>query len=233
MVNTAGARNKRPRGGILTVLPLQPYPPHKVNPMTPQEKELLMRFLQQLTEASAGQKDADAETLIRDACARQPDALYLLVQRALQLDQAFQATQAQAQKLQAELDQARISSPPSVAAGGGGFLSDPNAWGSQPRAPAARAAVPQHAAAPAPVTRPSPWGGAGMLGAVATTAAGVVAGSFLFQGIQGLMNKDASSASAKADPAAAPDPVAHAHEELEEPADAYAAGSDDADGDFA
>jgi enoyl-CoA hydratase len=39
--------------------------------------------------------------------ARQPDAAYLLVQRALQLDQAFQATQAEVAKLQGELDRSR------------------------------------------------------------------------------------------------------------------------------
>jgi hypothetical protein len=39
----------------------------------------------------------------------------------------------------------------------------------------------------APVAAAGGWG-SGMLGTVATTAAGVVAGSFLFQGIQGLMS---------------------------------------------
>ena len=69
--------------------------------MTSQEKELIVRFLQQLTEARAGQKDSEAAQLIQDACARQPDAASLLVQRALQLEQAFQATQAAVVKLQA------------------------------------------------------------------------------------------------------------------------------------
>jgi hypothetical protein len=39
----------------------------------------------------------------------------------------------------------------------------------------------------------SAWG-SGMLGTVATTAMGVVAGSMLFQGIQSMMGQDASSA---------------------------------------
>ncbi|MGZ5232512.1 MAG: DUF2076 family protein, partial [Burkholderiales bacterium] len=63
--------------------------------MTIQERELLERFLQQMTAARAGQKDPEAEALIKEAVARQPDAPYLLVQRALQLEQALQATQAQ------------------------------------------------------------------------------------------------------------------------------------------
>lgn len=174
--------------------------------MTSEEKELLVRFLQQLTGAQARQKDNEAEALIRDACARQPDAQYLLVQRAMQLDYALQAAQAQVQKLQSEFDQARTGSRT-------GFLNDPNAWGSQPSAPPARSvsgqpltAVPAPApaapAAAAAAARPpaTPWGGGGMLGTVATTAAGVVAGSFLFQGIQGLMHRNdppASSAHAE------------------------------------
>ncbi|HEV7391736.1 MAG TPA: DUF2076 family protein [Burkholderiales bacterium] len=157
--------------------------------MTFQEKELLERFLQQMTAARAGQKDPEAEALIKEAVARQPDAPYLLVQRAVQLEQALQATQAQMQKLQAELDQSRPASR-------GGFLNDP-AWGSQPTAPATQNATPMRQAAGAPnataaaPTPPAPggaWGGGGMLGNIATTAAGVVAGSFLFQGIDRLMH---------------------------------------------
>ena len=207
--------------------------------MTLQEKELLTRFLQQLGEAKAGQKDTEAEKLIQEACARQPDAAYLLVQRALQLDQAFQATQAQAQKLQAELDQARISNPP---ASSGGFLNDPNAWGAQPRAPAAvqqrsvsGAPIGQPAAAAAPLARPSPWGGGGMLGAVATTAAGVVAGGFLYQGIQSLMNKNDRQSGADAFKGAhaqqeAPDQVALNDDAFD---GSSADGGDDSGGDFA
>ena len=165
--------------------------------MNPQEKELLARCLEQLTAARAGQKDPEADALIREAVARQPEAAYLLVQRALQLDQAFQATQAQVTKLQNELDQSRGSAGTS-----GGFLGDPYAWGSRPAAPAAQNAAPQQSAAArmqapaapaAPVTRPSPWG-SNLLGTAAMTAAGVVAGSFLYQGIQGLMNRNEPSA---------------------------------------
>ena len=54
--------------------------------MTPQERELLTGFLEQMTQAQAGRKDTEAEALIRNAAARQPDALYLLTQRALGLE---------------------------------------------------------------------------------------------------------------------------------------------------
>jgi uncharacterized protein len=165
--------------------------------MTPQEKDLLTRFLQQLASAQAGQKDAEAETLIRETVGRQPDAAYLLVQRALQLEQLLQASQEQVKKLEAELDQAGAGSTSS----GGRFLGDPNAWG---RGAAQRPSQPQpspqqplgypHAQQNIPAgatTRAAPGGSwsSGLFGNIASTAAGVVAGSFLFQGIQGLMNR--------------------------------------------
>jgi hypothetical protein len=152
--------------------------------MTPQEREPLLQFLQQLTQVRAAQKDSEADALIREACAQQPDAAYLLVQRAMQLEHVLKAKQAECMQLQSELDKARSATQTS-------FLGDINAWGRQPGAqtpspsPVA-AAAPARAAAPSPAPAPSSWG-AGILGNVATTAAGVVAGSFLFQGIENLM----------------------------------------------
>ena len=158
--------------------------------MTPKERELLQNFLQQLEQTQAGAKDAQAEGMIREASARQPDAAYLLVQRAMGLDLALQAAQTQMARLQTELDAARTPVPAAT-----GFLDSPNAWGRQavplspspqstrPAASAAAAANPPPVAAPA---APSAWG-SGMMGTLATTAAGVVAGSLLYQGIQGLM----------------------------------------------
>ena len=177
--------------------------------MTPQEKQLLERFLADMVAARAGQKDPDAETLIREAVARQPDAAYLLVQRALQLDQALQLTQAEVHKLQSELAQARSG----ASAGSGGFLGDAYAWGSRPAAaapasnpiPGRQPPLAQAAAAPA---RPlSGWGGGNMLGTMAGAAAGVVGGAFLYQGIQHLMHRDDTPATAAAGGQAAAQPL--------------------------
>ena len=169
--------------------------------MTPQEKELLTRFLQQLVSAQAGQKDAEAEALIKEAAARQPDAAYLLVQRALQLEQLLQASQEQVKTLQSELDQARAGRT-------GSFLNDPNAWGSRAATGPAQQPVAQLASTQQPVAQqplaqppfnranPPAQGGSwatGLFGNLAATAAGVVAGSFLFQGIQGLMHRGDSN----------------------------------------
>lgn len=161
--------------------------------MTLQEKELLARFLEQLSTAKAGQKDAEAAGLIRNACAKQPDAAYLLVQRTLQLEQLLQASQAQVQKMQADQDRASAGSR-------GGFLNDPNAWGSRPATPASAQTPAAQGPAAVPPAGKSSWG-SGLFGNIAATAAGVVAGSFLFQGIQGLMNRDdTNSASAPRQP---------------------------------
>lgn len=164
--------------------------------MNTQERDELARFLQQLTQAQITQKDSEAESLIRDACSRQPDAAYLLVQRSLILDQALQNAQAQTSRLQGELDHMR--SQTRAGSGSGGFL-DPNAWGNspvtQPGVISQAAATPTTPRLFAPQTgapAPSSWG-SGMLGNIATTAAGVVAGGFLFQGIGHLLGNHGSS----------------------------------------
>src|SRR5450631_2012879 len=107
--------------------------------MTPQERDLLTTFLQQMTQAQAGQKDSEADALIRDACSRQPNAAYLLVQRAMGLEFALQVTQGQVAKLQAERDDLRSGTR-------GGFLDTANTWGrsapgASPFPPAAVAAA--------------------------------------------------------------------------------------------
>ncbi len=174
--------------------------------MSPQERELLANFLEQMNQTQAGQKDPDAEAMIRGAIARQPDAPYLLVQRALALEYALQAAQAEAARLKAE-----------QAPAGAGFLNTANTWGrsaapgsggsaAMPSAGAGSALadgrpLPGAPAGPAgaPAARPG-WGGGGMLGTLATTAAGVVAGSFLFQGLQGLMGNHGAASQAKQNP---------------------------------
>lgn len=147
--------------------------------MISQEREQLIEFLRQLAQVPPVQKDDEAEALIREACAKQPDAPYLLVQRALLMEQALQQAQGQIGRLQSELDQARFGARSS------GFL-DRNAWGNgaQQQPMFAQPQPPSPSYRPAPTT--GGWG-SGWLGNVATTAAGVVAGSFLFQGIEHLL----------------------------------------------
>lgn len=151
--------------------------------MTPHEKELLQKFLNELNNTSVQQKDSDAYTLITESAKKQPDALYLLVQRSMGLEMALQVVQKQMAELQSNSSAAKPASS---------FLSDNNAWGRQ--------AVPAGAQARTGA-QPSAWG-SGMLGAIATTAIGVVAGSMLYQGIQSMMGQQK--------PEAAPGPLGQA-----------------------
>jgi len=63
--------------------------------MDVRERDELLRLLRSLEQTRVAVKDFAAETLILDACARQPDALYLLVQRVLALQSALAATRVQ------------------------------------------------------------------------------------------------------------------------------------------
>ncbi len=155
--------------------------------MNLQEHDQLNQLLKQLGEVKLSAKDAEAEILIREAAAHQPDATYLLVQRTLLLEQALNSAKARIEELQNQLQNSQSLQR-------GGFLSnDPWAQAAVKAGPVPSAGspqVPQYA----PQTNASAFGGGGssFLGNVATTAAGVVAGSFLFQGIENLMGHHSS-----------------------------------------
>lgn len=152
--------------------------------MTPQEQQQLTQFLNQLTQAKLSQKDPEAELLIQAAIKQQPEANYLLIQRALILEQALNNAKAQIADLQNQVRNNPNNSSTS-------FLNnDPWAQPASNAGPVPGAGnyqMPRYAA-PSPA-QPSAFGGgaSSFLGNVATTAAGVVAGSFLFQGIENLM----------------------------------------------
>jgi uncharacterized protein len=157
--------------------------------MNSQERDLLTQLLKQLGEVKLTEKDAEAETLIREATTRQPDAAYLLVQRTLLLEHALNTAKALNDELQAQLQNNQPGQR-------GGFLgNDPWAQpvGNASPAPVASGnrQMPPTAAQPQTGSRLF-GGGSSFLGTVATTAAGVMAGSFLFQGIENLMGHHAS-----------------------------------------
>src|SRR5438067_2543513 len=139
--------------------------------MTPQERQSLQDFLGQLAQVRGTVKDPEAATLIAQAAAENPDALYLSVQRAILLEQALDAAKTQIAQLQAQ------------SSAGGRFLG--STWGSQPAQPVVPAA--------APTERPGLFSGGSFLGNVASTAAGVAAGAFLFQGIENLLGHHGGS----------------------------------------
>ena len=139
--------------------------------MTPQEKELLQGFLIGLTRAHAVTKDAEAQALIARAVAQQPDAAYLLVQRALLLAQAVQQANAQIAKMREQ---------------SGSFVGDERTWAqaTSPTPAPAPASTLQAQAAPRTAGANSGW--SGFLGNAAATAAGIAGGAFLFRGLEDL-----------------------------------------------
>ena len=156
--------------------------------MNDQERVLLQDFLQQLLRIRGIDKDTEADVMIAKAFAQQPDAPYLVVQRALLLEQALNAAKAEIAELRNQ--QVRGGSEQ-------GFLSSANAWGRGPEQVPQRAALsvsgrpipadPAGApAAPAPATMPRSSMGS-FLGQAAATAAGVAGGAFLFQGLESLL----------------------------------------------
>lgn len=151
--------------------------------MNTQEREQLNRFLSQLVAAHAGQKDTEAEGLIRDAVTRQPDAAYLLVQKAFLLEQAVASAQSRIEQLQGEVEALRANA-------GRSSFADAGQWGNSAARTAAPPAMPQYT--PAPATS-APSATSGWLGNIASTAAGVAAGAFLFQGIESLLGHHGSN----------------------------------------
>jgi hypothetical protein len=158
--------------------------------MNTQDRVQLEQLLQQLTAAKLAQKDREADNLIRAAFASQPDAAYLLILRCMLQDQALQSAQTQIDELRRELLNISSSSADNR-------LLDNNPWAEASHA----AGFTGKAAYQMPVTpvsrpvqefaqftpRAASAGVSGFLGNIATTAAGVVAGSFLFQGIENLV----------------------------------------------
>ncbi len=175
--------------------------------MSPSEIQLLQTFLTQLVQTQALNKDQQAQSMIAEATAHQPDAAYLLVQRSLLLEQAV--TNAQSQIAQLQTENAELKATRGNTAGG--FLQATNtAWGNSVSSPPINSPISSPstatsingtsgtngtALAPAfanpMASAPSSGffgGNAGnMLGTVAATAAGVAAGAFLFQGIENLV----------------------------------------------
>ena len=195
--------------------------------MNLQEREQLTTFLQQLAQVQAGSKDEEAQAMIASTFARQPDAAYLVVQRALLLDAALQDAQAQMAQLKAQLAQQR----PTPAASS--FL-DATTWGRQPSpvlsvpvissppVQAVQAVQGIQAVQPAAFAPPARgFQAPSFLSNMATTAAGVAAGAFLFQGINSLVGSHHSSPLAGASPLSSPaaDKEAPASNFLDAPAD--------------
>ena len=180
--------------------------------MTPQERQLVDELFGRLAELEKTPRDPDAERAIAEGAQKAPNAIYALVQTALVQDEALRRANARIEELLAELDgpeqgaqpqpgfldnmreafgrrDARGSvprvqppAPPPPSGGWGGYSSEP--------ADAARKPPPGAPPPPPYYDRPGfgPGFGAGgsFLGAAASTAAGVIGGSLLLDGIRSM-----------------------------------------------
>jgi hypothetical protein len=186
--------------------------------MTPQEKDLITQLLDRLKQAGGQPKDPEAEALIRQAVAQQPDAPYYLVQTVLIQDMALNQAQSRIAELERQCAEAAQQKQPTSFLGGlfgsgkpatPGPSAMPSAgpWGPARPQPAPQAPPPGQGwgqpqpgyGAPPPGYAPGygqpmmgmAQGGSGFLRSAAATAAGIAGGALLFQGIESMFGSHA------------------------------------------
>ncbi|MGO8914875.1 MAG: DUF2076 domain-containing protein [Stellaceae bacterium] len=170
--------------------------------MTPQERDLVTALLARLRQQGNQPKDAEADALIRQAMAEQPDAPYLLAQTVLIQDMALHSAEGRIAELERQLAAKAAAAQPAATSflgGARGSVPAAGAWpqGAAAAAPASELGAPvwtqsrQPGAAAAQPSAPSTpqllsGSGSGFLRQAATTAAGIAGGALLFEGIQSL-----------------------------------------------
>src|SRR5215831_17395075 len=96
--------------------------------MTPQERDLVTQLLARVQQHAAEAKDPEAEALIRQAMAAQPDAPYFLVQTVLMQDMALQQAQERIRKLEAQAAPAQPTATSFLGGAGRGSVPSAGAW---------------------------------------------------------------------------------------------------------
>jgi uncharacterized protein len=186
--------------------------------MTPQERQLVDELFDRLAKLEDAPRDPDAERLIADGVRQAPHAPYVLVQTVLVQDEALKRANARIQELEGGgqpqeqprgfLDnmrdtlfghEERRGSVPTVRPGG---LGSSGVWGSGQGAPP----PPPPGYGPPPAgygyaPGPSPVGSGGsFLGTAAASAAGVIGGAMLLNGIRSMMGHSYGGGSSAFDP---------------------------------
>jgi hypothetical protein len=162
--------------------------------MTPEERQLVDGLFARIRANPPGERDPDAERMIRELATRDPNAAYALVQMTLVQEHALRLAEERIR----QLEQTAATPPPSS---GRSFLSGlmPSAgqragsvpssgtgvWGSGGAGAAAPPPFPGQAAPPPYPGQAAPRGG-GFLRSALATAAGVAGGALLFEGISSL-----------------------------------------------
>src|SRR5579883_1799628 len=174
--------------------------------MVPQERDLITTLVARLKSAGGQPKDPEADALIRQAVAEQPDMPYYLVQMVLIQDLSLHQAQNRIAELEKQLADAQAQAQARPTSFLGGLFGSrepappPPAPGPWSRGPAVAPPPPQQGyAQPQPgYAQPgyAPAGAAGgmfggggggsFLRQAAATAAGVAGGALLFQGISSL-----------------------------------------------
>jgi hypothetical protein len=170
--------------------------------MTPQERQLIAELFDRLAALETAPRDPDAERAIAEGLARAPHATYPLVQTVLVQDEALKRADARIAELEGQgaepprqggfLDNMREAllgrddrhgSVPSVRPGAAS-ASLPPAWSGGAPAPSGYYAQP-------PMAQPIGTGGS-FLGTAAASAAGVIGGSMLLNGIRSMFGHSAA-----------------------------------------
>jgi len=167
--------------------------------MTPEETHLVTDLFDRLARLEGAPRDAEAERLIAQGLQGAPHAVYALVQTALVQDEALKRANARIEDLEAQL-----SEPPEPEQSRGGFLDNMREalGGRAPRGsvPSVRSGLPgyqsqgfqpqsQPGYPPEPPPPPYPagpafGGGGSFIGTAASTAAGMIGGALLLDGIR-------------------------------------------------
>ena len=195
--------------------------------MTPQERQLVDELFDRLAQLENAPRDPDAELAIIDGLRRSPNAPYALVQTVLVQDEALKRANARIQELESGgqqpeepprgfldnmrgalfgREEPRQGSVPNARTGG---LGSSGAWGTGPSTPPPP--PPGYGAPPPPPGYGAPPQGYGpgpsqvgsggsFLGTAAASAAGVIGGAMLLNGIRSMFGGSHGGGSAAYNP---------------------------------
>jgi hypothetical protein len=165
--------------------------------MTPQEESMLNDLIGRVEQTQLTEKDPEAEQLLNQRLARNPNALYVLAQTVLVQKYALEQATAQLNQLRAQQAQQLQPQPAHATSFLGSLLGHHDPAPPPPAAPP----PPGYGASPygqpyaqpyppaGPVYgAPPPSAGGSFLRSAATTAAGVAAGALAFQGVESLLH---------------------------------------------
>jgi hypothetical protein len=171
--------------------------------MTPQERDLILAVAQRLQSTRLTEKDHEAERLIHTEIGNQPDALYLLTQAVIVQEQGLRHAQERIQQLEAGLQAAQQPRP-------GGFLS--NLFGGGATAYGAGSPAPPPTSYAAGPTSGGSAAGS-FLRSAAATAAGVVGGQLIYDGLRHMFGSSVIAPGMGGSPFASPPVSTYASEQ--------------------